>query len=47
VTRALFSADGTPSENIDAGRVPGNPRAFFMSTGGSTTNATTRLWNEI
>ena len=47
VTRALFSADGTPSENIDAGRVPGRPNAYFMATGGSTTNATTQLWSEI
>ena len=47
VERAMFTADPTPSKNIDAGRVKGNPRAFFLSTGGSTTNATTKLWAEI
>ena len=35
------------SSNIDAGRVPDNPGAFFLATGGATTNATTRLWQEI
>lgn len=47
VTRAFFSADQTPSTNIDAGRIKDNPRAFFMATGGATTNSTTRLWREL
>ncbi len=47
ITRAAFTGDRTPSTNVDAGRVPGNPRAFFLATGGATTNATTQLWHEI
>ena len=47
IVRATFSGDNTPSSNIDAGRVPDNPGAFFLATGGATTNATTRLWQEI
>ena len=43
---AYFSADNTPSTNIDAGRVP-ETGAFFLATGGATTNATTQLWQRI
>jgi len=44
-TRAYFSADGTESQAVDAGRV--GERAFFMQTGGATTNATTKLFSSI
>ena len=47
VVDAVFSADETPSANVDGGRVPGNPGAFFLATGGATTNATTRIWSEV
>ena len=47
VQRAWFTGDSTPSTNVDGGRVPGNPHAFFLATGGSTTNATTSLWKEV
>ena len=43
---AYFSADNTPSTNIDAGRIP-ETGAFFLATGGATTNATTQLWQRI
>ena len=44
-TKAQFTADGTPSNAIDAGKLP-NGR-FFLKTGGNTTNVTTRLWSTI
>lgn len=47
IDRAWFSGDNTPSENVDAGRLEKDPLAFFLATGGSTTNATTRLNAEI
>jgi endonuclease/exonuclease/phosphatase family metal-dependent hydrolase len=40
LTSARFSADNTPTDNIDAGSV--NDR-FFLATGGDTRNATTKL----
>ncbi len=40
LTSARFSADKTPTNNIDAG--PVNDR-FFLATGGETENATTKL----
>ena len=46
VTCAVFSADETPSGNIDAGKVAGTG-AFFLATGGDTKNVTTPLWGGI
>ncbi|MFO1490081.1 MAG: DUF3472 domain-containing protein [Kiritimatiellia bacterium] len=43
-TRARFTGDGNPSVNIDAGARDG---AFFLATGGSTTNAHVRLWGQV
>lgn len=42
ITRAMFSADMTPSNTIDAGRT--ETGSFFLQTGGNTVNAHTRLW---
>lgn len=42
ISKAMFSADVTPSLTIDAGRT--ETGAFFLQTGGATTNAHTRLW---
>lgn len=39
---AFFSADGTPSNRIDAGKV--NDTTFFLKTGGNTKNEHVRLW---
>ena len=44
-TRARFTADSTPSAAIDAGRAPNG--AFFLQTGGATTNAHARLYSWI
>ena len=41
---AQFTGDQNPVMNIDAGVRDG---AFFLATGGSTTNATTRLWGRV
>lgn len=46
VNSAFFSADDTPSKNIDAGKIA-ETGAFFLATGGATTNATTTLWQRI
>lgn len=42
---AIFTADETPSEHIDAG--PVKKGVFFLKTGGDTENTTTKLWNRI
>lgn len=42
ITRAMFSADMTPSNTIDAGRT--ETGSFFLKTGGDTVNSHTRLW---
>lgn len=45
ITRAVFTADQTPSLAIDAGRAEnGN---FFLMTGGKTENKHARLWSLI
>lgn len=44
-SRAYFSGDGTESPAVDAGRV--SERKFFLQTGGSTTNATTKLFSPV
>jgi len=44
-TRAFFSGDETESAAVDAGRL--GERKFFLQTGGSTTNATTRLFSPV
>ncbi len=44
-TAANFTADGTPSNAIDAG--PAGKGGFFLQTGGSTTNAHVRLWGRV
>ncbi|MFD2157769.1 DUF3472 domain-containing protein [Rubritalea tangerina] len=41
MTNARFTADNTPSENVDAGPVK---QGFFLQTGGETTQTTTKLW---
>lgn len=41
---ANFTADGTPSETIDAGPVNSG---FFLATGGKTTMKTTQLWAKM
>lgn len=46
LTRAMFTGDSTPSLNVDAGKIP-ETGAFFLATGGATTNATTELWQFI
>lgn len=46
ITSAVFSGDATPSTNIDAGKIP-ETGAFFLATGGATTNVTTELWQSI
>lgn len=46
LTRAVFTGDTTPSMNVDAGKIP-ETGAFFLATGGATTNATTELWQII
>ena len=43
---AYFSADGTPSKNIDAGKIP-ETGAFFLATGGETQNVTTQIGGRI
>lgn len=45
VSCALFSADKTPSNSIDAGRTESG--AFFLQTGGLTQNTHTKLWTVI
>lgn len=45
--QAHFTADPTPSDAVDAGPVAGRPDAFFLATGGSTTNATVKLWSRV
>lgn len=45
ITRAMFSADTTPSLAIDAGRTEDG--SFFLKTGGATTNKHTRLWTLV
>lgn len=45
ITRAMFSADSTPSLAIDAGRT--ETGAFFLQTGGETKNTHTRLWTLV
>lgn len=45
ITRAMFSADATPSDAIDAGRTEnGN---FFLMTGGKTKNNHAKLWTLV
>jgi len=44
-TRAYFSGDATESLAVDAGRL--GEHKFFLQTGGSTTNATTKLFTVI
>lgn len=45
---AQFTADATPSLNIDAGRVCGGGRnSFFLVTGGGTVNAVTRPFGAV
>jgi hypothetical protein len=41
LAKARFTADPTPSENVDAGPVGDG---FFLSTGGDTEMKTTKLW---
>ncbi|MBQ9694450.1 MAG: DUF3472 domain-containing protein [Kiritimatiellae bacterium] len=43
-TKARFTADNNTLTTIDAGSKAGG---FWMATGGSTTNVTTKLWNII
>lgn len=45
ISRAVFTADSTPSLAIDAGRTDAG--AFFLKTGGATANEHTRLWHLI
>ena len=45
VTRALFSADGTESYAIDAGKLA--PGTFFLATGGNVKMEHTELWKVI
>ena len=45
VTQAVFTADDTPSTNIDAGRR--GEGTFFLKTGGGTVNGHTPLWTWI
>ena len=45
VTQAAFTADDTPSTNIDAGRR--GEGTFFLKTGGDTVNGHTPLWTWI
>ena len=46
VDTAYFSADDTPSKNIDAGKIP-ETGAFFLATGGDTKNETTPFGGHI
>ena len=43
---AKFTADGTPSNTIDAGPIKGS-QGFFLQTGGDTEMKTTKLWAEM
>ena len=45
ITKAMFSADATPSLTIDAGRT--ETGAFFLQTGGDTKNTHTMLWSLV
>ncbi len=45
ITKAMFSADATPSLTIDAGRT--ETGAFFLQTGGDTKNTHTLLWSLV
>lgn len=45
VNSARFTADPTPSNAIDAGRAANG--AFFLQTGGATTNVHTKIRNQI
>lgn len=44
LVQARFTADGTPSESIDADPLA---HGFFLQTGGDTTNAHTKLWETM
>lgn len=44
-TRADFTGDGTPSNAVDAGSE--GPYAFFLKTGGTTTNEHVKLWGKV
>lgn len=46
VETAYFSADNTPSKNVDAGKIP-ETGAFFLATGGETQNVTTQIGGRI
>lgn len=45
MTTACFTADPTPSNAIDAGRI--GPKSFFLKTGGGTENKNAQLWKWI
>lgn len=42
--KARFTGDSTPSENVDAGQIN---HGFFLQTGGTTTQTTSKLWSTI
>jgi len=44
ILTARFTADKTPSNNIDAGLVP---TGFFLQTGGATENKGVKLWQKM
>lgn len=44
-THATFTADSTPSDNIDAG--PTGDGGFFLRTGGDTKNEHVKLWEKF
>ncbi len=44
ITQGRFTADRTPSNNVDAGTAGGR---FFLATGGETANTGTPLWKEV
>ena len=46
VQSGWFSADNTPSTNIEAGKIAGTT-AFYLATGGDTANGTEYLWKWI
>ena len=42
--KARFTGDSTPSKNVDAGQIS---HGFFLQTGGTTNQATSKLWSTI
>lgn len=44
-TQAVFSADPTPTDNIDAGKAESG--GFFLQTGGDTRNTHVKLWDVV